>query len=530
MKVSLKWIWENLWKEFPEYRDKISDVIGDENAGVEGISLYPEEAGRLSEDCLWFGEAGRLFQEKREDFGDLKFLLWGEEEQLKQIASKRQLHGILLGGGGSWIRLFNYLGEFFKDLNQWGHEMELVIACGEGLQVLLDTGKGRLSNPVLIWNPAFELQACTDWLPLDFEPAAEIVKNRKFSGKVIKRIIEMGYLDDPGQLTHRTVFYPPNVAGMPFALRVFSSRAGNVFAMVQYFPEGGPTAGDLELLSILEGYLDQYIKIVGAEAVDSSRRIYEPFLIELLEGKCREEKEIRDRLEYISMNYESEYRLLEIGMVHFTASLGAYVIRACETEFPFSRQIIFRERIFVVMDLSQRRGGNGFHEEKLEKLGKMLETVKGKCGISRSFGCLSQMYIARKEADEALEFFSYMDHERNYVYFQEIQFYTVLKTFENHHRIPLINLVSPELLEIYREDLHKKNDNIKLLDFYLNHNSNLTDTAKEMNLHRNSIIYRLSRMEERLGVDLSCPETRFRLQFMLKVLAFLRRSEELSRL
>ena len=163
-------------------------------------------------------------------------------------------------------------------------------------------------------------------------------------------------------------------------------------------------------------------------------------------------------------------------------------------------------------------------------MGKMLETVKGKCGISRSFGCLSQMYIARKEADEALEFFSYMDHERNYVYFQEIQFYTVLKTFENHHRIPLINLVSPELLEIYREDLHKKNDNIKLLDFYLNHNSNLTDTAKEMNLHRNSIIYRLSRMEERLGADLSCPETRFRLQFMLKVLAFLRLSEEVSRL
>ena len=168
MKVSLKWIWENLWKEFPEYRDKISDVIGDENAGVEGISLYPEEAGRLSEDCLWFGEAGRIFQEKRGDVGELKFLRWGEEEQLKQIASKRQFHGILLGGGGSWIRLFNYLGEFFKNLNQWGHEMELVIACGEGLQVLLDTGKGRLSNPVLIWNPAFELQACTDWLPLDY--------------------------------------------------------------------------------------------------------------------------------------------------------------------------------------------------------------------------------------------------------------------------------------------------------------------------------------------------------------------------
>lgn len=435
----------------------------------------------------------------------------------------------MLGDESSWIQLFNYLGEFFKDLDQWGHEMELVIACGEGLQALLDTGKGRICNPVLIWNPAFELLACTDWLPLDFEPAAEIVKNRKFSGKMIKRFIEMGYLDDPGQLIHREVFYPPNVAGMPFARRVLSNRCGNVFTMVQYFTEGGPTAGELELLNILEGYLEHYIKIVGAEAVDSSRRIYEPFLVELLEGKCQDEKEIRDRLEYISMAYESDYRLLEIGMAHFTASLGAYVIQACDTEFPFSRQIIFRERIFVVIDLSQRRSGNVFYEEKLEKLGKMLETVKGKCGVSRKFSCLSQMYTARREADEALKFFSYMNYERNYVYFQEIEFYTVLKTFGEHHQIPLINLVSPELLEIYREDLCKKNDNIKLLDFYLNHNSNLTDTAKEMNLHRNSIIYRLSRMEERLRVDLSCPETRFRLQFMLKVLTLPWLSEELFR-
>ncbi len=63
MKVSLRWIWENLWRKFPEYRDKISDVIGDETACVERIALYPGEEGRLSGDCLWFGKAGELFKE-----------------------------------------------------------------------------------------------------------------------------------------------------------------------------------------------------------------------------------------------------------------------------------------------------------------------------------------------------------------------------------------------------------------------------------------------------------------------------------
>ena len=87
-------------------------------------------------------------------------------------------------------------------------------------------------------------------------------------------------------------------------------------------------------------------------------------------------------------------------------------------------------------------------------------------------------------------------------------------------QIPLVHLISPELLAVYQEDLEKGNDNIRLLDFYLGHNCNITDTAREMNLHRNSVIYRLGRLEEKLHLQLEDAQARFRLQVMLRLFAF----------
>ena len=59
---------------------------------------------------------------------------------------------------------------------------------------------------------------------------------------------------------------------------------------------------------------------------------------------------------------------------------------------------------------------------------------------------------------------------------------------------------------------------IKTLRCYLAHNGRSADCAQQLFVHRNTINFRLSRIEELLGVDLKDGETVFRLQLALKLL------------
>jgi purine catabolism regulator len=57
---------------------------------------------------------------------------------------------------------------------------------------------------------------------------------------------------------------------------------------------------------------------------------------------------------------------------------------------------------------------------------------------------------------------------------------------------------------------------IETLDVFFACNGNLSEAARRLHLHRNSLIYRLGRARELLGQDLEDPETRLTLQLALK--------------
>ncbi|HEY6406351.1 MAG TPA: helix-turn-helix domain-containing protein, partial [Ktedonobacteraceae bacterium] len=58
---------------------------------------------------------------------------------------------------------------------------------------------------------------------------------------------------------------------------------------------------------------------------------------------------------------------------------------------------------------------------------------------------------------------------------------------------------------------------INTLDAYFRCNGNLSETARSMHLHRNSLLYRLGRIEEVLNQSLDDSELRLSLQIALKI-------------
>ena len=62
------------------------------------------------------------------------------------------------------------------------------------------------------------------------------------------------------------------------------------------------------------------------------------------------------------------------------------------------------------------------------------------------------------------------------------------------------------------------NSNLLLLYHYLNTERNMSLTAKRVHMHRNSVIYRLQRIQDVLNLDLDDPDVRLRLMITFKIL------------
>lgn len=137
------------------------------------------------------------------------------------------------------------------------------------------------------------------------------------------------------------------------------------------------------------------------------------------------------------------------------------------------------------------------------------------CGIGRVAKNLQGIPQTFREAQQALEIGRRLFGEGKLHSFARLGIYRLLFYLDGHE----------ELLSFYQETLgpllqhDNRNDGtlIETLEGFFQCNGNLSETARMMHLHRNSLLYRLSRIEEILGHTLEDAELRLSLQIALKI-------------
>ena len=65
---------------------------------------------------------------------------------------------------------------------------------------------------------------------------------------------------------------------------------------------------------------------------------------------------------------------------------------------------------------------------------------------------------------------------------------------------------------------------IRTLEVYFEHNTNLSQAAEALFIHRNTLIYRMERIASLTGLDLDDPETRLAMQLALHIYRMVEKS------
>jgi purine catabolism regulator len=141
-------------------------------------------------------------------------------------------------------------------------------------------------------------------------------------------------------------------------------------------------------------------------------------------------------------------------------------------------------------------------------------------GIGRVAKDVQQISQSYREAQQALEIGRRLFGEGKIHYFARLGIYRLL--FHLYGQQELSDFYQETLGTLSESDNRSNNALIETLECFFNCNGNLSETARTMHLHRNSLLYRLGRIEELLGRSLDDPELRLSLLIALKIRHMLR--------
>jgi purine catabolism regulator len=136
-------------------------------------------------------------------------------------------------------------------------------------------------------------------------------------------------------------------------------------------------------------------------------------------------------------------------------------------------------------------------------------------GVGRQASQVEELSHSYRQARQALQIGRRLFSGQPVTYFGELGIYRLL--FHVHDAEDVHAFYEETLGALLEYDRRTDNDLVVTLETYFACNGNLSEAARRLHLHRNSLLYRLERIQGVLQADLEDADTRLSLQVALKM-------------
>jgi sugar diacid utilization regulator len=147
----------------------------------------------------------------------------------------------------------------------------------------------------------------------------------------------------------------------------------------------------------------------------------------------------------------------------------------------------------------------------------LLPDWRVRAGVGGQFASASMIPRSYAQARRALDTAHRFGHQRDVLAFEDLGVYRLL--FHVTDPAELQSFTEHVLGPLLEYDQRHNADLVRTLAMFLEHNGNLQATARELNLHVNSVAYRMQRLQAISGLDLELSEARLQAQVALKILS-----------
>ena len=138
-------------------------------------------------------------------------------------------------------------------------------------------------------------------------------------------------------------------------------------------------------------------------------------------------------------------------------------------------------------------------------------------GISRPATGLSNLRVSYREAKDATGIAYELGNRDTTTFYGDLKLYQLLLALKERNLENLNQFYRDALGPLVEHDSRKRSDLIRTLSGFFEANGNLAKAAQELDVHRNTLVYRLERIAELTKLDLDDSDNRLILHLALKI-------------
>ncbi len=185
----------------------------------------------------------------------------------------------------------------------------------------------------------------------------------------------------------------------------------------------------------------------------------------------------------------------------------------------------YHERVIIFLPLEKAQH-TGRMRQYMNIISQRLAEVFGgniMCGVGRPAVGLTDLRVSFEEAERALTLSEQLWHETHIAFFGDLSLNELLMNVSRHEQIYLF--CRNWLSSILDYDQQNSSDLLLTLSVYFANNGNMAATAKQLNVHRNTLVYRLNRIAEITQLDMDDADVQLNLHLAIKAYQLLQRLE-----
>ncbi len=138
-------------------------------------------------------------------------------------------------------------------------------------------------------------------------------------------------------------------------------------------------------------------------------------------------------------------------------------------------------------------------------------------GISRAARGLAALRESYREAKDALSIAQELGEKEDTTFYGDLKLYQFLLAMKERNLDHMRRFYDESLRLLVDHDDRKQGDLVRTLTGFFEANGNLAKAATDLDVHRNTLVYRLERISELTGLDLNDADNRLILHLALKI-------------
>ena len=388
-----------------------------------------------------------------------------------------------------------------------------LLTSGAGLQQILECAESFLENPIAITTAALDVLAYSTSIPVHDEIWDTVIVGSSGRYDFYTRLKEMNLLDSLGtsplmMIDDKEVAERRWLAGY---IQFRNEYIGQIVIVesVRQFSDS-----DEELLLTFCGICAFFMSTERSVLNKYDTRA-EVILLDLVSGKTIPEGLIRERLVRIPWDKNIRHRVI-IMTPDRNAEYNLHPLKARFLDVdPYSCGIVTKNQLIFLSTWECSRH-DPITDPAFSAFVKEHQLI---AGISVSFISISEFYNHFLQAADALTLAHHLDLDGRVFRFNDLAAESMFETTATQRDLSLYYHES--LKSILEYDETYNTNYLRDLYVYLSTDGNINKTSELLHIHRNTVKYRISKLEELFEIDFDDPDMVFSLKFSLKILRYI---------